>query len=148
MLNAHSCRSVKLDSSLQKDIGWRPEAKRLLLVMTDQPSHLALDSKLSGIVVPHDGRCHLEDNIYSKTTTMVRLTKPEHQTWRCAVVQFSPRCVPNQFISLFLTLPFYVHKRGKCCIKHMLGLENYFFHTKKGNVTLEHESSHTQHRYL
>lgn len=80
MLNAHSCRFVKLDSSLQKDIGWRPEAKRLLLVMTDQPSHLALDSKLSGIVVPHDGLCHLEDNIYSKTTTMVRLTKPKPQT--------------------------------------------------------------------
>uniref|UniRef100_A0A8C1NY00 Integrin beta n=1 Tax=Cyprinus carpio TaxID=7962 RepID=A0A8C1NY00_CYPCA len=64
----------------QKDIGWRPEAKHLLLVMTDQPSHLALDSKLAGIVVPHDGRCHLEDNIYSQTTTMVRLTKPKHLT--------------------------------------------------------------------
>lgn len=42
--------------------------------MTDQPSHLALDSKLAGIVVPHDGRCHLEDNIYSQTTSMVRKT--------------------------------------------------------------------------
>ncbi|KAG5264333.1 hypothetical protein AALO_G00252570 [Alosa alosa] len=54
----------------QKDIGWRAEAKHLLLVMTDQPSHLALDSKLAGIVVPHDGRCHLEDNTYTQTTNM------------------------------------------------------------------------------
>lgn len=56
---------------LQKDIGWRPEAKHLLLVMTDQPSHLALDSKLAGIVVPHDGRCHLEDGTYSQSAHMV-----------------------------------------------------------------------------
>ncbi|KAJ8290696.1 hypothetical protein GJAV_G00016430 [Gymnothorax javanicus] len=54
----------------QSEIGWRPEAKHLLLVMTDQPSHLALDSKLAGIVVPHDGNCHLESNVYTQSTTM------------------------------------------------------------------------------
>uniref|UniRef100_A0A8C2C9B2 Integrin beta n=1 Tax=Cyprinus carpio TaxID=7962 RepID=A0A8C2C9B2_CYPCA len=91
MLNTHSCRFVKLDSSLQKDIGWRPEAKHLLLVMTDQPSHLALDSKLSGIVVPHDGRCHLEDNIYSQTTTM------EHPT----IAQLAEKLVENNVYSIF-----------------------------------------------
>lgn len=53
-------------------MGWRPEAKRLLLLMTDQPSHLALDSRLAGIVVPHDGRCHLENNVYTGSTRMVR----------------------------------------------------------------------------
>lgn len=53
-------------------MGWRPEAKRLLLLMTDQPSHLALDSRLAGIVVPHDGLCHLENNVYIGSTTMVR----------------------------------------------------------------------------
>lgn len=52
-------------------MGWRPEAKRLLLLMTDQPSHLALDSRLAGIVVPHDGRCHLENNVYTGSTSMV-----------------------------------------------------------------------------
>ncbi|NXQ59112.1 ITB8 protein, partial [Anthoscopus minutus] len=51
-------------------IGWRKEAKRLLLVMTDQTSHLALDSKLAGIVIPHDGNCHLKDNVYVKATSM------------------------------------------------------------------------------
>ncbi|XP_054847945.1 integrin beta-8 [Eublepharis macularius] len=48
----------------QSHIGWRREAKRLLLMMTDQTSHLALDSKLAGIVVPNDGNCHLKDNVY------------------------------------------------------------------------------------
>ncbi|XP_041823346.1 integrin beta-8 isoform X1 [Melanotaenia boesemani] len=54
----------------QGAVGWRPEAKRLLLLMTDQPSHLALDSRLAGIVVPHDGLCHLENNIYTGSTKM------------------------------------------------------------------------------
>ena len=53
-------------------MGWRPEAKRLLLLMTDQPSHLALDSRLAGIVTPHDGLCHLENNVYTGSTIMVR----------------------------------------------------------------------------
>ncbi|CAM5112013.1 unnamed protein product [Natator depressus] len=54
----------------QSHIGWRKEAKRLLLVMTDQTSHLALDSKLAGIVIPNDGNCHLKDNVYIKATSM------------------------------------------------------------------------------
>ncbi|XP_068944845.1 integrin beta-8 isoform X2 [Petaurus breviceps papuanus] len=54
----------------QSHIGWRKEAKRLLLVMTDQTSHLALDSKLAGIVVPNDGKCHLKNNVYIKSTSM------------------------------------------------------------------------------
>ncbi|KAG8443042.1 hypothetical protein GDO86_011746 [Hymenochirus boettgeri] len=53
-----------------KDVGWRKEARRLLILMTDQTSHLALDSKLAGIVTPHDGKCHLKDNVYSRSTDM------------------------------------------------------------------------------
>ncbi|XP_026156771.1 integrin beta-8 isoform X2 [Mastacembelus armatus] len=63
-----------LDAMLQaavcQAVGWRPESKRLLLLMTDQPSHLALDSRLAGIVTPHDGLCHLENNVYTGSTTM------------------------------------------------------------------------------
>lgn len=58
-------------SLFQKVVGWRPQAKRLLLLMTDQPSHLALDSRLAGIVTPHDGLCHLENNVYTASTRMV-----------------------------------------------------------------------------
>ncbi|XP_061442806.1 integrin beta-8 isoform X2 [Rhineura floridana] len=54
----------------QSHIGWRKEAKRLLLMMTDQTSHLALDSKLAGIVIPNDGNCHLKDNVYIRATSM------------------------------------------------------------------------------
>nr|KAF6319622.1 integrin subunit beta 8 [Myotis myotis] len=61
MLQAAVCES---------HIGWRKEAKRLLLVMTDQTSHLALDSKLAGIVVPNDGNCHLKNNVYVRSTSM------------------------------------------------------------------------------
>lgn len=67
MLQAAVCES---------HIGWRKEAKRLLLVMTDQTSHLALDSKLAGIVVPNDGNCHLKNNVYVKSTTMVMWQQP------------------------------------------------------------------------
>lgn len=75
----------------QKDIGWRAEAKHLLLVMTDQPSHLTLDSKLAGIVVPHDGRCHLEDNTYTQTTNM------EHPT----IGQLADTLLRNSIYSIF-----------------------------------------------
>ncbi|XP_075443290.1 integrin beta-8 isoform X2 [Ascaphus truei] len=53
-----------------KDIGWRKEAKRLLIMMTDQTSHLAFDSKLAGIVIPNDGNCHLKDNVYTRSSDM------------------------------------------------------------------------------
>ncbi|XP_074693154.1 integrin beta-8 isoform X4 [Strix aluco] len=63
----------------QSHIGWRKEAKRLLLVMTDQTSHLALDSKLAGIVIPHDGNCHLKDNVYIKATSMKLISEVKMQ---------------------------------------------------------------------
>ncbi|KAM9308181.1 integrin beta-8 [Gastrophryne carolinensis] len=53
-----------------REIGWRKEAKRLIILMTDQTSHLALDSKLAGIVTPNDGNCHLKDNVYTRATDM------------------------------------------------------------------------------
>ncbi|XP_062899816.1 integrin beta-8 [Mobula hypostoma] len=64
-----------LDALLQvavceSQIGWRKEAKRLLLLITDQLSHLALDSRLGGIVLPNDGNCHLKDNMYTHSTVM------------------------------------------------------------------------------
>lgn len=75
----------------QREIGWRSEAKRLLLMMTDQPSHLALDSRLGGIVMPHDGRCHLEDNVYVESTTM------DHPS----VGQLAEKLLENDVYSIF-----------------------------------------------
>ncbi|XP_037549541.1 integrin beta-8 [Nematolebias whitei] len=75
----------------QNAVGWRPEAKRLLLLMTDQPSHLALDSRLGGIVVPHDGRCHLENNVYTGSTRM------DHPS----LGQLSDKLLENHIYSVF-----------------------------------------------
>nr|XP_019945947.1 PREDICTED: integrin beta-8 [Paralichthys olivaceus] len=75
----------------QRAVGWRPEAKRLLLLMTDQPSHLALDSRLAGIVTPHDGLCHLENNVYTGSTRM------DHPS----VGQLSDKLLENYIYSIF-----------------------------------------------
>uniref|UniRef100_A0A672YDX2 Integrin beta n=1 Tax=Sphaeramia orbicularis TaxID=375764 RepID=A0A672YDX2_9TELE len=75
----------------QRAVGWRPEAKRLLLLMTDQPSHLALDSRLAGIVTPHDGLCHLENNVYTGSTKM------DHPS----VGQLSDKLLENHIYSIF-----------------------------------------------
>ncbi|TWW65133.1 Integrin beta-8 [Takifugu flavidus] len=75
----------------QEAVGWRSEAKRLLLLMTDQPSHLALDSRLAGIVMPHDGLCHLENNVYTGSTRM------DHPS----VGQLSDKLLENHIYSVF-----------------------------------------------
>lgn len=43
-------------------IGWRPDASHLLVFASDDRSHLALDARLAGIVQPHDGKCHINNN--------------------------------------------------------------------------------------
>ncbi|KAL6099914.1 itgb8 [Pungitius sinensis] len=75
----------------QRSVGWRPDAKRLLLLMTDQPSHLALDSRLAGIVTPHDGLCHLENNVYTGSTEM------DHPS----VGLLSDKMLENHMLSIF-----------------------------------------------
>ncbi|XP_029444906.1 integrin beta-8 [Rhinatrema bivittatum] len=75
----------------ERQIGWRKEAKRLLLMMTDQTSHLALDSKLAGIVVPNDGNCHLSDNVYTRSTSM------EHPS----LGQLAEKLIDNNIIAVF-----------------------------------------------
>ncbi|XP_074513656.1 integrin beta-5 [Sebastes fasciatus] len=55
----------------KEEIGWRKEAYHLLVFATDDVPHLALDGRLGGLVQPHDGRCHLNDNNeYSASTKM------------------------------------------------------------------------------
>uniref|UniRef100_A0A8I5ZYC1 Integrin beta n=1 Tax=Rattus norvegicus TaxID=10116 RepID=A0A8I5ZYC1_RAT len=52
-------------------IGWRNDASHLLVFTTDAKTHIALDGRLAGIVLPNDGRCHIgPDNHYSASTTM------------------------------------------------------------------------------
>uniref|UniRef100_A0A8D0A6F7 Integrin beta n=1 Tax=Sander lucioperca TaxID=283035 RepID=A0A8D0A6F7_SANLU len=55
----------------KEEIGWRKEAYHLLVFATDDVPHLALDGRLGGLVQPHDGQCHLNDeNEYSASEKM------------------------------------------------------------------------------
>uniref|UniRef100_A0A670J515 Integrin beta n=1 Tax=Podarcis muralis TaxID=64176 RepID=A0A670J515_PODMU len=45
-------------------LGWR-NVTRLLVFSTDAGFHFAGDGKLGGIVLPNDGRCHLDNNMYT-----------------------------------------------------------------------------------
>uniref|UniRef100_A0A7N8Y4I1 Integrin beta n=1 Tax=Mastacembelus armatus TaxID=205130 RepID=A0A7N8Y4I1_9TELE len=47
-----------------EQIGWR-NVTRLLVFSTDAGFHFAGDGKLGGIVLPNDGKCHLENNVYT-----------------------------------------------------------------------------------
>ena len=39
-------------------VGWREEARKVLLVMTDDVAHTAGDGRLAAIHTPNDGQCH------------------------------------------------------------------------------------------
>ncbi|CAF97757.1 unnamed protein product, partial [Tetraodon nigroviridis] len=58
-------------SLLQNEIGWR-DVTRLLVFSTDAGFHFAGDGKLGGIVLPNDGKCHLENNMYTMSHYYVR----------------------------------------------------------------------------
>ncbi|XP_017769953.1 PREDICTED: integrin beta-PS-like isoform X2 [Nicrophorus vespilloides] len=50
------------------EIGWREQARRLLVFSTDAGFHYAGDGKLGGIVKPNDGMCHLENGLYTHSS--------------------------------------------------------------------------------
>ncbi|KAM4705454.1 integrin beta-1 isoform 2-T2 [Rhinophrynus dorsalis] len=47
-----------------EQIGWR-NVTRLLVFSTDAGFHFAGDGKLGGIVLPNDGKCHMQENMYT-----------------------------------------------------------------------------------
>lgn len=53
-------------------IGWRDNARHLLLFSTDAGFHYAGDGKLGGIVKPNDGLCHLDNEgvMYTHSTLL------------------------------------------------------------------------------
>ncbi|KAG9476468.1 hypothetical protein GDO78_003164, partial [Eleutherodactylus coqui] len=54
-----------------EQIGWR-NVTRLLVFSTDAGFHFAGDGKLGGIVLPNDGKCHMQDNMYTMSHYYVR----------------------------------------------------------------------------
>ncbi|XP_039674080.1 integrin beta-2 isoform X2 [Perca fluviatilis] len=51
-------------------IGWRNSSTRLIVLTTDAGFHMAGDGKLAGILEPNDERCHMESNLYTKSSDM------------------------------------------------------------------------------
>ena len=52
-------------------VGWREEARKVLLVMTDDVAHTAGDGRLAAIHTPNDGQCHTHcDPQLNKTVYM------------------------------------------------------------------------------
>ncbi|KAM8718425.1 hypothetical protein ACLKA7_001609 [Drosophila subpalustris] len=43
----------------RQQVGWREQARRLLVFSTDAGFHYAGDGKLGGVITPNDGECHL-----------------------------------------------------------------------------------------
>uniref|UniRef100_A0A336MVT2 Integrin beta n=1 Tax=Culicoides sonorensis TaxID=179676 RepID=A0A336MVT2_CULSO len=49
----------------ENEIGWRPNARRLVVFSTDASFHYAGDGKLGGVIKPNDGKCHMKNNEYT-----------------------------------------------------------------------------------
>ncbi|KAJ8025015.1 Integrin beta-3 [Holothuria leucospilota] len=49
----------------KKEIGWRENTRKLLLITSDGPFHVEGDGKLAGILRPNDGNCHLTEDEYA-----------------------------------------------------------------------------------
>ncbi|KAM9804508.1 integrin beta-2 [Neosynchiropus ocellatus] len=49
-------------------IGWRNSSTRLIVLTTDAGFHMAGDGKLAGILEPNDDRCHMDNNLYTKSS--------------------------------------------------------------------------------
>lgn len=61
----------QLDALMQvivckKIIGWRSEARHIIVLSTDADFHIAGDGKLGGIIERNDAKCHLIDNEYKE----------------------------------------------------------------------------------
>ena len=58
----------------QEKVGWRDSSlsRRLVLAITDDEYHYALDGRVAAIVKRHDGECHLDDDgFYTHDTLLV-----------------------------------------------------------------------------
>lgn len=53
----------------EKEIGWRRNARHLIVFSTDAEFHIAGDGRLAGVVEPNDGRCHLVNGQYNESLT-------------------------------------------------------------------------------
>lgn len=48
-----------------EEIGWRTDARKIIVLCTDSTYHSAGDGKMVGALKPNDMKCHLENNKYT-----------------------------------------------------------------------------------
>ncbi|KAJ6220769.1 hypothetical protein RDWZM_006581 [Blomia tropicalis] len=48
----------------EKEIGWRPQSDKIIVVATDEEFHYGGDGWIGGIIVPNDGKCRLQNGRY------------------------------------------------------------------------------------
>ncbi|XP_075991986.1 integrin beta-PS-like [Anticarsia gemmatalis] len=53
-----------------KEVGWRPEARRIIVLCTDSTYHSAGDGKALGAIKPNDMQCHLDNEMYNETLSL------------------------------------------------------------------------------
>ncbi|KAM3853716.1 integrin beta-6 [Vipera latastei] len=84
----------------KEKIGWRNDSLHLLVFVSDADSHFGMDSKLAGIVIPNDGKCHLDQqNEYSMSTVL------EYPT----LGQLKEKIVQNNILLIFAVTKEQVH---------------------------------------
>ncbi|XP_045511629.1 integrin beta-PS-like isoform X2 [Colias croceus] len=54
----------------KKEIGWRSESRKIIVVLTGGPLHAAGDGQWAGIIKPNDGKCYTENGVYTKELEM------------------------------------------------------------------------------
>lgn len=54
----------------KEEIGWRKQARHLIVFSTDESFHVAGDGKLAGVVEPNDGKCHMKDDFYTHSLVL------------------------------------------------------------------------------
>ncbi|XP_072029330.1 integrin beta-1-like [Amphiura filiformis] len=77
----------------QNEIGWREQARHLVIYTTDSSFHYAGDGKLGGIVTPNDGGCHLDP--FSMNYTM------SHSLDYPSISQLNTKMRENSIIPIF-----------------------------------------------
>lgn len=50
----------------KKQIGWRDNARHLIVYSSDAEFHIAGDGKLAGVIEPNDATCHMIDDEYTR----------------------------------------------------------------------------------
>lgn len=107
----------------ETEIGWRSEARRLLVFAGDAEPHMAGDGKLGGIITPNDGRCHMAGKTYTHSTVQ------DYPS--LALIN---RKVKENAINIIFTVTKDVHEKYKILSQHIEGSSSAVLSSDSSNV--------------